>query len=326
MRALALFSGGLDSMLAIKIISLANIEVIALFMDIGFASKEDLSAILKQRALEAGAKDFKLIDLKSKYLQDVLFSPRYGYGKHFNPCIDCHAFMFKTALSMLADFKADFIISGEVLGQRPMSQRADALIKVQNLAKDEDELILRPLSAKLLNPSKPIKEGWISIDKLYSISGRSRKIQLELAKKFHFTDYASPSGGCFLTLEKFASKIKDLIKYKKTPSVSDLQLLKFGRHFRLRHGSKLIIGRNEAENEQLLNLKDENYEQIDLGSLIGAVSLIEKGFKSEDIDQALELVLAYSKAKIGDIYELVLMGVCYKIQAKDKENAKAYLI
>ena len=144
MKALALFSGGLDSMLAIKLITLQGIEVTAIYMDIGFGGKEDKSELLKKRANMAGA-DFKIVDIRNKYLQNVLLNPKYGYGKHFNPCIDCHAYMFKTALSMLKSLDASFLITGEVLGQRPMSQRKEALNQVLNLSGDEDLLILRPL-------------------------------------------------------------------------------------------------------------------------------------------------------------------------------------
>lgn len=129
MKALALFSGGLDSMLAIKLITLQGIEVTAIYMDIGFGGKEDKSELLKKRANMAGA-DFKIVDIRNKYLQNVLLNPKYGYGKHFNPCIDCHAYMFKTALSMLKSQEASFLITGEVLGQRPMSQRKEALNQV----------------------------------------------------------------------------------------------------------------------------------------------------------------------------------------------------
>ena len=137
MKALALFSGGLDSMLAIKLITLQGIKVTAIYMDIGFGGKEDKSELLKKRANMAGA-DFKIVDIRNKYLQNVLLNPKYGYGKHFNPCIDCHAYMFKTALSMLKSQDASFLITGEVLGQRPMSQRKEALNQVLSLSGDED--------------------------------------------------------------------------------------------------------------------------------------------------------------------------------------------
>ncbi|EMF4788755.1 argininosuccinate synthase, partial [Campylobacter coli] len=182
MKALALFSGGLDSMLAMKLITAQGIEVKALNINIGFGSTSDKSEIMKKRAAMVGA-DFEMIDVRNSYLQEVLFNPQYGYGKHFNPCIDCHAFMFKTALAMLKEENASFIITGEVLGQRPMSQRSDAMAKVKKLALDEEDLILRPMCAKNLPLTKPEREGWVDREKLEGISGRSRKRQLELAAK-----------------------------------------------------------------------------------------------------------------------------------------------
>ncbi|MFG5142339.1 ATP-binding protein, partial [Campylobacter lari] len=189
-------------------------EVKALNINIGFGGTSDKSEIMAKRAAIAGA-SFEMIDVRNAYLQEVLFSPQYGYGKHFNPCIDCHAFMFKTALSMLKDENASFIITGEVVGQRPMSQRNDAMAKVKKLALDEEDLILRPMCAKNLPLTKPEREGWVDREKLENISGRSRKRQLELAAKFGFEDFESPGGGCLLTLESFSNKIKDFIKFDK---------------------------------------------------------------------------------------------------------------
>lgn len=325
MKALALFSGGLDSQLAIKIISKTGIEVEALFFDTGFGARSDLSDIMRKRALEAGASSFSVIDSKDAYLR-VLLTPKYGYGKHFNPCIDCHAFMFECALDMLKEKNASFVISGEVLGQRPMSQRSDALKKVKGLARDDDDLILRPLCAKLLAPCKPILQGWVKEEDLLDISGRSRTRQLKLADEFGFKDFASPGGGCLLTLDNFSAKIKDLLKHKSKPSVSDLQLLKWGRHLRLEHGSKLIIGRNEEENAKLNAIKDENYLDFDLCGLSGAYSLIDKNYDERDQDIALGLVLAYTKAPFDTFSKIVLNSKEIKAKPLPKEAAQEFLV
>ena len=154
MKALVLFSGGLDSMISIKLLTSQGIKVTAIHIDIGFSGDEKKAEILRRRANEAGA-EFKIVDIRNKYLREVLFTPKHGYGKHFNPCIDCHGYMFKTALAMLQSEEASFIITGEVLGQRPMSQRAQALAQVGGLSGDEEGLILRPLCAKLLPPTTP---------------------------------------------------------------------------------------------------------------------------------------------------------------------------
>ncbi|MBK1992167.1 MnmA/TRMU family protein [Campylobacter sp. 2018MI35] len=326
MKALALFSGGLDSMLAMKLITSQGIEVKALNINIGFGSTSDKSEIMAKRAAMVGA-SFEMIDVKNEYLQKVLFNPKYGYGKHFNPCIDCHAFMFKTALSMLKDENAHFIITGEVLGQRPMSQRFDAMAKVKTLAQDEEDLILRPMCAKNLAPTKPEREGWVDREKLEGISGRSRKRQLELAKNFNLEDFESPGGGCLLTIESFSKKIKDFISFDKNMQVNDAQLLKYGRHLRLPNNSKMIIGRNELENELLKNLKTPKYEEIKLFDLVGAYSLVNANINEEDLNLALKIALTYTKCKESKKYKLGFKDKIYECEAlKDKEQIKEFFI
>ncbi|EAH4945885.1 7-cyano-7-deazaguanine synthase [Campylobacter jejuni] len=326
MKALALFSGGLDSMLAMKLITTQGIEVKALNINIGFGSTSDKSEIMKKRAAMVGA-DFEMIDVRNSYLQEVLFNPQYGYGKHFNPCIDCHAFMFKTALAMLKEENASFIITGEVLGQRPMSQRSDAMTKVKKLALDEEDLILRPMCAKNLPLTKPEREGWVDREKLEDISGRSRKRQLELAAKFGLEDFESPGGGCLLTLDSFAKKIRDFIEFDKDMQVNDAQLLKYGRHLRLPNGAKMIIGRNELENTLLKSLKTPKYEVIELGDLIGAYSLVDEKISEKDLELALKIALTYTKHETGKSYELKFKNRIYKNLAfEDKKEISPFFI
>ena len=303
MKALALFSGGLDSMLAMKLITNQGIEVKALNINIGFGSREDKSELMAKRAAMVGA-SFEMIDVRNAYLQKVLFNPLYGYGKHFNPCIDCHAFMFKTALAMLESEKASFIITGEVLGQRPMSQRNDALAKVKSLSGDDEDLILRPMCAKNLPLTKPERLGWVDRQRLEGISGRSRKRQLELAAIFGLKNFESPGGGCLLTLESFAKKIKDFKEFDENMQVNDAQLLKYGRHLRLENGAKMIVGRNELENELLRGLKTDKYEEIKLFDLVGAYSLVDKNINENDLSLALKIALSYSKAEPKKAYKL----------------------
>ncbi|WP_291950222.1 argininosuccinate synthase [Campylobacter sp.] len=319
MKALALFSGGLDSMLAMKLITSQGIEVKALNINIGFGGTSDKSEIMAKRAAMAGA-SFEVIDVRNTYLQEVLFNPQYGYGKHFNPCIDCHAFMFKTALSMLKDENANFIITGEVVGQRPMSQRNDAMAKVKKLALDEEDLILRPMCAKNLPITKPERERWVDRMKLENISGRSRKRQLELALKFGFEDFESPGGGCLLTLESFANKIKDFIKFDKNMQVNDAQLLKYGRHLRLPYGSKMIVGRNELENRFLKELKTDKYEELKLFDLVGAYSLVDKNINDKDLNLAFNIALTYAKTQPNTSYNIGFKEKIFKSVAFDDKN------
>lgn len=323
MKALALFSGGLDSMLAIKLITNQNIQVIAININIGFGATKDKFKLMNKRANLAGA-SFEMIDARDEYLKKILFSPKYGYGKHFNPCIDCHGFMFFYAKKLLEKYNASFLITGEVLGQRPMSQRIDALKKVSSLAQDEENLILRPLCAKLLEPSKPELLGWVQREKLLDISGRSRKKQLLLAKEFNFDDYESPGGGCLLTNESFATKIKDFIKYDKF-STEDIELLKFGRHFRLPNGAKLVLGRNEEDNQNLQNLKLSKFSELNLNGLIGPFALLSNNANHDDLNLACQITLSYAKTK-QESYDLSFLQQTITQKPCDKSYAREFFI
>ena len=328
MKALALFSGGLDSMLSIKIISDQNIEVVALYMDTGFGADEKKHEILRRRAAMAGA-SLKLVDLRNEYLRDVLFSPKYGYGKQFNPCIDCHGYMFKTALNMLKSENANFIITGEVVGQRPMSQRRDALFQVKRLAADEDDLVLRPMCAKLLPPTKPEREGWVDREKLLGISGRDRKPQLALAKEFGFEDFATPGGGCLLTIESFAVKIKDYLNFDKEMRDIDVVWLKLGRHLRLPDGAKMIIGRDESDNNALLAHPNDKFEQVkfkESDDIVGAVSFISKNASKADKELAARLALAYTKANREKEFDVFVGADKFKTVPTDKALAQNYFV
>lgn len=326
MKALALFSGGLDSMLAMKLITQQGIEVKALNINIGFGSRVDKSEVMAKRAGLVGA-GFEMIDARENYLKEVLFRPRYGYGKHFNPCIDCHAFMFKTALNLLEKEKASFIITGEVLGQRPMSQRNDAMNKVKKLANDDEDLILRPLCAKNLPPTKPEILGWVDRNKLEGISGRSRTRQLELAREFNLDDFESPGGGCLLTLQSFASKIKDFRAFDEDMSVNDAQILKYGRHLRLPNGAKMIVGRDESENALLQSLQTPKYEQIKLFDIIGAFSLVSADIGKDDLNLALKIALTYAKTKPAQSYEVGFKDELFNATAfESKTQIQGFLV
>ncbi len=325
MKALALFSGGLDSMLSVRLLSDQGIEVEALYMDIGFGGTRSDVERLEKNAKQAGG-TFRLVDARSIYLKEVLFSPKYGYGKHFNPCIDCHGFMFRTALGMLDELDASFVISGEVVGQRPMSQRSQAMRSVSKLALNDDDLILRPLCAKNLPETYPERQGWVDREKLLDISGRGRVRQLELAKKYGFTDYESPAGGCLLTLDAYAKKIKDFIAYEDFET-EDIELLKFGRHLRLPQGAKLVVGRNEEDNKALLGIKNKKHAFLKLKNISGPVSLISSDASEEDIELATSLVLAYTKAKQDELYELEFMGKTLKASPlSSKEKAREFFV
>lgn len=273
MRALVLISGGLDSTLAARIIQNQGIEITALYCEIPFCAppKEQLAS------LRMG---IKYIDIKEKFLQ-ILISPRYGFGSNINPCIDCKILMLEQAKALMPKLGADFIVTGEVLGQRPMSQNRQALELIEKKAGLES-LILRPLSAKLLAETLPEKKGWVKRKQLLGFSGRSRKPQIALAKSFNIREYAQPAGGCLLTDPEFTRRLKELIAHQEL-STDNIELLKIGRHFRLGPNTKLVVGRNEKENKKLVNLaKAGDYLFCPDEKLAGPTSL-GRGALSEEL-------------------------------------------
>lgn len=325
MRALALFSGGLDSLLAIKLIREQNIDVTAIYFDIGFDSKSSKKEELERRASSVGA-DFLVLDVKKQFFDDVLFTPKYGYGKYFNPCIDCHANMFKQAFSKLDELNASFLISGEVLGQRPKSQRAEALKQVEKLSGAQG-LILRPLSAKLLEPSLPEREGWVDRERLEAIEGRTRVRQLGLASKFKLNDLPSPAGGCLLTEESVSVRIEDM-KESVGLSVEEIPLVKYGRYFILPEGARLIVGRDFQDNESLKKTNSQKFSPIIQEGLIGPYSFLQNSASESDKKLASKIVLVYSKGvDIEKEYSVCFMEKTIKTTPlKSKDSAREFLI
>jgi len=302
MRAVSLFSGGLDSMIAIKLMRDQGIEVTALHIKIGFAGTKDVTEQMRSRAQMAGA-DFRIVDVREEYIQKILFSPVYGYGKNFNPCIDCHGYMFTIAKAMMEELGASFLVTGEVVGQRPMSQRSDALKQVSKLANDKDEkLILRPLSAKLMEPTTPELEGWVDREKLLDISGRSRERQLALTQQYGWEDFESPGGGCLLTEPIYSQKIAEFIEHEEF-AVEDIDLLKYGRHFRLPDGAKLVVGRNQEDNESMQNLSNPDYTPITL-PIGGPYSLLHRDATPSDRNLAAQIAITYARSSPDELYSV----------------------
>ncbi|MBD3801289.1 MAG: MnmA/TRMU family protein [Campylobacterales bacterium] len=305
-KAIALFSGGLDSTLAMKLIIDQGIDVIACNINTGFGATKDRREHMQNMCDQVGA-ELRIIDIQSEYLQTVLFDPKHGYGKHFNPCIDCHAKMFEVAKRIMEAEGASFLISGEVLGQRPMSQNKEALIKVLNEA-NVDGLLLRPLSAKRLAPTIAEEEGWVDRDKLEGILGRSRERQMELAEQFGLVDFESPGGGCLLTDANFAIKIRDYIKYDEQFDVPDIPVLKWGRHFRLPEGAKMVIGRDQEENTKLQEIDNAKFIHIRTKGVPGPHVLLSKNASKSDRDFALRSILTYCKTSPEQEYTLDVDG------------------
>ncbi len=258
--ALGLFSGGLDSILACRVVAAQGIRVRGIKFVTPFFDRELLQnpESYQEEMLSRFGVEVELIDISGGYLR-LLEAPRYGFGKNFNPCVDCKIFMLRKAREIMAQFGADFILTGEVLGQRPMSQRRDTLRIIERDSGCE-ELLLRPLCAQLMKPTLAEINGWVDREQLLRISGRGRKEQVALAAKFGIKDYPSPAGGCMLTDPNLATRIKQYyhglfsFSHEQT-AVDDIWLLVFGRQFRLREDIWFVLGRDQRENEQLEQLR-----------------------------------------------------------------------
>lgn len=297
MKALGLLSGGLDSTLAVKLILEKGIEVEA----INFVTPFCLCRKGGCGAVEA-AKQFniplKIVSAGTDYLR-VVRSPKFGYGKNLNPCVDCRIFMLKKAKKYAKKTGAKFIFTGEVLGQRPMSQHRGALDLIEREAGLEGK-ILRPLSGKLLPKTEAEEKGFVDHEALRSISGRSRKPQIEMTKEFNLTNYPCSAGGCLLTDREFANKLRDLFQHKKRVTIKEVNQLKVGRHFR-QGENKIIVGRNEAENKVLLQNKlktDFYFEVPDCGS---PTTILHGPKTSIAVRTAAGLTAFHSDKKTGEV-------------------------
>ncbi len=323
-RAIALFSGGLDSTLAIHLVKRQGVEVIALNIDIGFGSTKSKLEHMQHMCDQVGV-ELRTLDIRDQYLKEILFNPKYGYGKNFNPCIDCHGNMFKIAKALMEPWGADFLISGEVVGQRPMSQRRDALDLVTGLS-ETDDILLRPLSSKALPPTLPEREGWVDREKLLGITGRNREVQLKMAEEIGLKDYEKPGGGCLLTDENFSAKLREFIQHD-TLEVEDIALLKCGRHLRLPDGAKLVIGRHKEDNEMIEAAITPKYEKIRLIDAIGPIGAISANASESDRELAAKLTATYGKTSPEKPCTVQIGNMVHAVTPFDsKEPAKKYFI
>jgi tRNA-specific 2-thiouridylase len=297
-KAIALLSGGLDSILAVLTILRQGIEVKALAFLTPFNCDirgKYLHVSNTASFAEMFGFDVKLCTLNHEFIE-ILKKPEFGYGKNMNPCIDCRILMLKEARKFMNTLGADFIITGEVLGQRPMSQRKEIFNIIDRKAGVMD-YVLRPLSAKLLNITHPEAKGLISREALYDFSGRSRKPQIALAKELGLTDYPAPAGGCLLTEPNFAYRIKDLLTYNPVLDIRDISLLKIGRHFRFSPSCKIIVGRNMAENEIIESLSGDRDYLLKVEGYGSPITLIVGDITEEALGVAASLCVRYSDAK-----------------------------
>jgi tRNA-uridine 2-sulfurtransferase len=319
-RAVAMISGGLDSSLAVKIVADQGIDVIGVNYSTGFCLTDHHRKMVgmgaditpksvRNEALQAGARwriPVEIIDISKEYM-DILTNPRYGYGKNVNPCIDCRIFMQKKTLEYMDKVGARFIITGEVLGQRPMSQMKQSMHLIEMRSGAEGK-VLRPLSAKLLKPTIAETEGWVDRSKLYDFKGRSRKPQMELAQEIGLAEYPQPAGGCcFLTDPNYARRMQDLFDHqdKKTLTTEQVMLLKVGRHFRIGDRSKAVVGRNEAEN-LLMESQAGDRMRFNCTDVVGPLTLLEGDIGDLAVETAASLTARYGDGKNRELVDVTI--------------------
>ena len=310
-KAVALISGGLDSMLAVRVIQEQGIHVEGINFFTGFCVEGHTHAIRKKDrkkpkrnnalwvAEQLGIK-LHIIDIIEEY-KDIVLNPRHGYGANLNPCLDCKIFMVKKAREWMDAHGFDFIITGEVIGQRPKSQRADTLPVVAQESGAED-LLLRPLCAKNLPPTRTEREGWVDRERLYDFSGRTRKPQMALARRFGFEDYAQPAGGCcFLTDRQYSAKLADLwqARGERRYELDDIMLLKVGRHIRPAPHYKLIVGREEGENRFLEGYRKQ-FVHLRTTSHPGPLVLIDGVVGETELELAARITARYSQGRSAE--------------------------
>ena len=296
-RAFSLLSGGLDSLLASRLIMEQGIEVIALHFITPFFGyqKKGQEERYQERWKQLYGIQARIIDVSEGYFQ-VLRHPRHGYGKNFNPCIDCKIFFLAKARAMMEEEKVDFLVTGEVLGQRPMSQRRDTM-RIVERDSGTDGFLLRPLCAQLLKPTRPEVEGLVDREKLLAITGRSRKPQMELAERMGIRHYPSPAGGCLLTDPELANRIRKFFSQSPIVTVNETLLLQVGRHFQLAEDQHLVVGRRDEENRKLTELSREGDIFLKVHGIPGPLGLLRGREDEMGLRLAASIVARYSKAK-----------------------------
>lgn len=323
-HGIGLLSGGLDSILAVKVLQEQGLELLAVtFVTPFFGPEAGLEAARKAEVRSVA------VDISQRHLE-MLKHPKYGYGSQMNPCIDCHALMLNEAGKLMEKEGASFLFTGEVLGQRPMSQRRDSLRSVEKLSGYSGS-ILRPLSAKLLPPTRAEETGLVDREKLLDIQGRSRKRQTELARYFGITDYPQPGGGCMLTNEGFSSRLRNLFRSYPNASTGDAELIKWGRAFLLPCRNMCMVGRNQEDNaklDQWAREEDVHLRSFDFPGPTGLV--IASPSSVQELETAAALVASYGDGPVDTIVHVQWRHMgnsgVITVQVKARDSFKGMLI
>ncbi|UCF91556.1 MAG: tRNA 4-thiouridine(8) synthase ThiI [Desulfobacterales bacterium] len=299
-RALGLCSGGLDSTLSGLVLREQGIEVEWITFETPFFAAAKARKASQRTGIPLTVKSIFPVYIK------MLKDPNCGYGRNMNPCLDCHALMFRLAGEIMQAQNFDFLFSGEVLGQRPMSQTRSSLRYVEKKSGFEG-YILRPLSAKRLPETIPEKEGLVRRERLFDFAGRSRKPQIKLAQQFGLSDYPAPAGGCLLTDKGYSRRLKDLFAHQENCTENELHLLKYGRHFRLNSDTKLIVGRTQIDNENIIRYHNAAVDTLlDVKNYASPVTLVPANPRKDAIYLAAAVCVGYSKAPPGALVDVLV--------------------
>ncbi|HCU70466.1 MAG TPA: hypothetical protein DIC35_01775 [Candidatus Moranbacteria bacterium] len=286
-RAIVLFSGGLDSTLAVKVLEKQNIEVLALSFVSHFFDDQKAKESAQKNEINLRSMDF------SDMHAEVVKKPKRGYGGAMNPCIDCHLLMIQEAARIMEEESFDFVATGEILGQRPMSQNLNALQLIEKESGIAGRL-LRPLSARLLEETQVEKNGWVDRRKLLDLSGRSRKRHFDLSKEFQINHYPTPGGGCRLTEAEFGKKLKKLLEKVENPTKSDYGLLRAGRNIWI-DSVHIVIGKNDQENEKLKEMQEKGDIIIEMEDFMGPIAFLRGKIADSTLEEAKKITASYSK-------------------------------
>ncbi len=292
---MALISGGLDSSLAAAICLKLGVDVVGLNFQNVFHPGRRGAGSAARRSAEALGIELLTRDSTAMLMQAVR-NPKFGFGRHRNPCMDCREHMIGVAKGLLGELGASFIVSGEVVGQRPMSQRSDAIKRVDRAAGAEG-LVLRPLSARVMAETLPEREGWVPREKLLGIRGRSRRAQYELARRLGVTEFSAPAGGCLLTDPGFSARLGELMEHDPEFDENDIELLKFGRHFRLSPGAKAAVGRDQEDNQCVQELARAGDVLVEVTAGHCPTTLVRGEAGEEELAAAAALTARYSKSR-----------------------------